>query len=111
MRVLGFANFLLAEFNLVLKSPVDIVGLGPEHLVFQFGDVLFLRLNIGVALFALFLVGRLGRAIGFSLRSCEISFFSMAAVCLGSAAILRVKSARRFGFLQADHQLQVGSIP
>ena len=48
--VLAVSDFLLAEFDLVLESAVDLVGLGLEHLVLQLGDLLLLDLNLAFEL-------------------------------------------------------------
>jgi len=54
--ILGLADFLLDELNLVLERFVLFVGLGSQHLIPKLGDLLLVHLDVALELLAVFLI-------------------------------------------------------
>ena len=107
--VFGLANLLLAELDFALKGAVLLVGLGLEHLVFQFRDLLILRLDVAVALLAFLLIGGQCRAVGLELALLRHQLLLDFSDMFGKSGDLAGQVPKAIiDFLQADHQLQVG---
>src|ERR1017187_5154023 len=102
------ADFLLAEFDLVLEGAVLVVRLGAEHLILELRDLLVLHRNIGFTLLPLFLIGRQRCAVRIELPLVRTQLLLNFSDVFGQGGDFARKFRKTIiDFLQADHQLQV----
>ena len=73
--VLGAADFGVAIVNFVLKRAVLFVGLGLQHLIFEFRDFLLLDLDFAFEPLAVLLIGGQRSAVCLELTLMGIQFF------------------------------------
>jgi len=106
--VFGLADFLLAEFDFVLEGAILLVGFRAKHLVLQLGDFLILRLDVGFAFLALFLVGGERSSICLQFALMRNQFFLNFADVFGKGRDLPCQFRKTIiQILQTNHQLQI----